>query len=509
MNPFVLMILDGWGFREASEHNAIAKAKTPHWDHWWATKPHCLLDASGATVGLPENQMGNSEVGHMHIGSGRRIEQDLTQINHAIIDGTFDTNPIFLNIFKQLTQDNQSLHIMGLLSPGGVHSHEEHLFALLKLAHRQHFNSIHLHLFLDGRDTPPQSAKESLIRLNEILVTHPVATITSMTGRFYAMDRDKRWERIKPVYDLLTQGDGTDVFENVMDALEYFYQQGIFDEFIPPTRIGVKHPIKTNDALLFFNFRADRARQLTQAFMDPAFSGFQRLKTIQPRAFITMTPYDDTKSTLVAFPNTEINNTLGEILSKQGLRQLRIAETEKYAHVTFFFNGGKETPFCNETRCMIPSPPVLTYDKQPEMSAKQLTEAICHALKNKTHDVIICNFANADMVGHTGNLDATIKAIECLDKAMASVWEVLQQQGGHLLITADHGNAESMFDDATQQPHTAHTNNLVPCLFLGEGWHFNRQQGALQDIAPTILSVLGINPPKEMTGTTLLEPNHE
>ncbi|KTD67506.1 2,3-bisphosphoglycerate-independent phosphoglycerate mutase [Legionella shakespearei] len=506
--PLVLMILDGWGYNPSDTHNAIAKAHTPQWDEWWQTCPHMLLHASGLPVGLPDEQMGNSEVGHMHIGAGRVIQQDFTRINQSIKTGEFAENQVFNQIITELQDNNKSLHIMGLLSPGGVHSHEQHLFALLALCHARKFTAVCLHLFLDGRDTPPQSALDSLERLNAELKKYPVASISSITGRYYAMDRDKRWERMEPVYNLLTQNQSEHHFPDAQTAIKSFYEQKLSDEFIPPTLIGTHQPIEDGDAVLFFNFRADRARQLTAAFIDPAFNGFKRQFLPKLSCFATMTQYDKNIPTSMAFPPMQLNNTLGELLASHGLSQLRIAETEKYAHVTFFFNGGSELVFAHEERILIPSPKVATYDLQPEMSAEELTEKLVAAINSTTYDVIICNYANADMVGHSGNFNATVQAIECLDRCMNKVWQALAIQGGKLLITADHGNAEEMFDDTTHQAHTAHTSEPVPLVYVGGGWHFTQSSGSLIDVAPTVLTLLGITPPPEMTGQPLLERDY-
>lgn len=506
--PLVLMILDGWGYNENDKHNAIAKAHTPQWDEWWSKSPHILLQASGLPVGLPDEQMGNSEVGHMHIGAGRIIQQDFTRINQSIKNGEFVNNPVFNQVIDQLKKSGKSLHLMGLLSPGGVHSHEQHLFALLELCYQKKFHSVFLHLFLDGRDTPPQSALDSIDRLNAELAIHPVGTIVTVSGRYYAMDRDKRWERVEPVYNLLTQGQSEHHYPDVVTAIKSCYANNISDEFVPPIQIGEPRPIADGDAVFFFNFRADRARQLSSAFIDPLFKGFSR--TVQPKLsfFISMTEYDKKLPTTIAFPPIPLNNTLGEILSAHGLKQLRIAETEKYAHVTFFFNGGSEHVFANEERILIPSPKIATYDLQPEMSAPELTDALIEAINSQKFDVIICNYANADMVGHSGNFDAAVQAIECLDKCMQNVWQALEQQGGKLLITSDHGNAEEMFDETTHQAHTAHTTEPVPFVYVGGNWHFIHSSGTLIDIAPTLLTLIGIPPPKEMTGRVLLEKNH-
>ncbi|MBA3535938.1 MAG: 2,3-bisphosphoglycerate-independent phosphoglycerate mutase [Tatlockia sp.] len=502
--PLVLLILDGWGYSTNSKHNAIAAANTPQWDEWWLTQPHILLDASGIKVGLPDEQMGNSEVGHMHIGAGRVVNQDFTRINQAIARGEFALNPVFINLINDLKVHGKTLHIMGLLSDGGVHSHEKHLFAFLDLCAELKFNQISLHLFLDGRDTPPQSALESLARLNQQLELYPVARIRSICGRYFAMDRDKRWDRIAPLYHLLTEAKSSYHFNTAEEAVAHFYTERKFDEFIPPTLIGETQVIEDGDSLFFFNFRADRARQLSQAFLDPSFNEFMRDTCPNLGHFVSMTHYSNGLDSECAYPLIELHNTLGEIMAEHGYNQLRIAETEKYAHVTYFFNGGSEQIFANEDRLLIPSPMIPTYDLAPEMSAPELTAALADAIRSQAYDLIICNYANADMVGHSGDFNATVKAIECLDKCMRQVWQALDSVGGSLLITADHGNAESMFDEKTQQAHTAHTCQPVPLLFVGEDWHFNCKKGSLIDIAPTILALFGIAKPLEMTGNILL-----
>lgn len=501
--PLVLLILDGWGYREESDHNAIALAHTPQWGTWWSTYPHILLDASGEAVGLPNAQMGNSEVGHMHIGAGRVVLQDLTRINKAIACKQFFKNAVLINLIEQSKAQNKRLHVMGLLSAGGVHSHENHLFAFLALCYELDFHKVCLHLFLDGRDTAPKSAAQSLSYLSHAMQIYPVATINSITGRYFAMDRDLRWERTAVVYSLLTAGISNFQFNTATAALEYFYAQDITDEFIPPTIIGQPAIIEDNDAIFFFNFRADRARQLTHIFQ-PSFSEFQRNKYPYIRQFVTMTQYANRLNTICVFPPIILKNTIGEMLAKHGLTQLRIAETEKYAHVTYFFNGGVEKRFPQEDRILIPSPQVATYNLQPKMSAEELTERLIKVIECAQYDVIICNYANADMVGHTGNFAATIKAIECLDNCMHKLWQVLSKQQGSLLITADHGNAELMFDKKTSQANTAHTSQPVPLLFVGKHWSFIYTTGSLIDIAPTILMLLGIQPPQEMTGRVLL-----
>ena len=503
--PLVLIILDGFGFREEQSYNAIAAARTPQWDFWWENCPHTLLQASGHTVGLPEHQMGNSEVGHMHMGAGRRIPQDFTRINEAINNHTFDTNETLIDTIHHLKENNKTLHILGLLSKGGVHSHEEHLFAFLALCSKHHFSRVALHLFLDGRDTPPQSALSSLEALKHCLNRHPVGFIASITGRYYALDRDKRWDRIEPVYKLLTEGQDQSTDLTAEDALKQYYEKGIYDEFIPPTQLTPHSIVEEGDSVFFFNFRADRARELTQAFLSENFDGFHRVKKPKLYSFCTMTHYDERLSTKVIFPPLPLKKTFGEVISDAGLSQLRLAETEKYAHVTFFFNGGYESSFPGETRLLIPSPKVATYDLQPEMSAPALTKVLVEAISNQTFDVIICNYANADMVGHTGNIQATIQAIECIDHCMHDVGEAIKKVNGQLIITADHGNAECMFDEISQQPQTAHTNEPVPFLYVGNKSITLKQQGGdLSCVAPTLLDLLSIQKPLEMTGTSLL-----
>lgn len=509
--PLVLMILDGWGYREDRlSHNAIASAKTPQWDKWWQNNPHILLSASGSDVGLPTGQMGNSEVGHMHIGAGRILNQDLTRINDAIAHGELTDNQTLTELIKDLRESNKALHVMGLLSAGGVHSHESHLFALMKLCHTHNFNNIYLHLFLDGRDTPPQSAFSSLGKLSACLSQYPGAKIASLCGRYFAMDRDRRWDRTAAVYRLLTEGNAEHRYADAENALNCFYSKGLFDEFIPPTQIAPGKVIEDGDAIFFFNFRADRARQLTEAFINPDFSAFPRKHQPHLSHFVSMTQYARHLKTEVVFPQLLPRKTLGEVLAENGLTQLRLAETEKYAHVTFFFNGGNEQVFNNEDRILIPSPSVATYDLQPEMSAPELTRALVDAIESDAYDVIICNYANADMVGHSGNFAATVSAIEALDNCFVEINAALQQKNAALLITADHGNAEAMFDEKTGQAHTAHTSEPVPLLYVGGGWHFNENcSGSLIDIAPTILNLLDLPKPREMTGKNLLVADYE
>jgi len=497
----VLIILDGWGHRHSHEANAIAAAKKPNWDKFWQEYPHTLISGCGSSVGLPDGQMGNSEVGHLNIGAGRIVSQDLTRIDTEIANGKFFTNPVLLTAIDQAKNNNKAIHILGLLSPGGVHSHEQHIQALLQLAKQRHAPRVYIHAFLDGRDTPPRSALPSLQRLSPHIVT--------IVGRYYAMDRDKRWDRIQKTYDLLTNSNASYHAPNPEEALNMAYHRGETDEFVSPTLI---HPvnespiaIEEGDSVIFMNFRADRARELTYAFVDDHFNHFVRQHTPHVH-FVTLTEYDvNLKNVSIAYPPQSLNNILPEYISKLGLQQLRLAETEKYAHVTFFFNGGIEQPYPGEERILIPSPHVATYDLQPEMSAPEVTDCLVKAITEQKYDMIICNFANADMVGHTGNFAATVKAIETLDTCLGKIVKALQTVDSEALITADHGNAELMFDDNTGQPHTAHTYELVPLLYIGRKAKVIKPDGILSDVAPTILYLMGLTKPQEMTGSTIFE----
>ncbi len=506
--PLALIILDGWGYREETQANAIALAHTPNWNALWEHYPHALIEASGHSVGLPNGQMGNSEVGHLNMGAGRIVHQDLTHIELAVSDGSFFTNSILTQAIDQAVKTHKAIHILGLLSPGGVHSHEQHIQAIIKLAAEHHATRVYIHAFLDGRDTPPRSAELSLTTLINDCRNLNCGEIASIIGRYYAMDRDKRWERTQEAYDLLTLGKAKYEATDAITALHLAYARGESDEFVKATRIRKNDSqqlttINDGDTVIFMNFRADRARQLTHAFMDNPFSGFLCVKS--PKVtFVTLTEYDASLPVLVAFPPKPLTNILGEYLSNLGLRQLRIAETEKYAHVTFFFNGGIEKPYPGEDRILIPSPKVATYDLQPEMNAPEMTDRLITEIKKQQYDIIICNFANADMVGHSGNLPATIKAIEALDTCLGKLVSALQTVGGEALITADHGNAEIMFDNHTQQPHTAHTQQLVPFIYIGHKAVTINPNGLLSDIAPTMLYLWGIPKPEEMTGQSLL-----
>ena len=510
--PLLLLILDGWGYREDNQYNAIAQARTPIWDGLWKNNPHTLLDASGTAVGLPGKQVGNSEVGHMHIGSGRRVPQDLTRLEESIASGEFQKNPVLMNTIYKLKQTGKTLHVIGLLSPGGVHSHENHLFGFLDICKKNDFNNIALHLFLDGRDTPPKSAHQSIKQLEQHLIAMPGSVIASITGRYYALDRDNNWDRIERVYQLFTEGRSEAQFETSAAAIDAYYQNNITDEHIPPTQISQVKLIEDGDSVFFFNYRSDRARQLTESFVSKKFDGFNRKKQPILADFISMTEYAAHLKTTPVFPPVKLQNTLGECVSNAGMRQLRIAETEKYAHVTFFLNGGLEQPFLNEERILIPSPKVSSYDLQPEMSAEKVTEKLVFEIIKQKHELIICNLANADMVGHTGSLDATIRAIEYIDSCLKKIIDALIISNGSALITADHGNAEKMFDDESNQPHTAHTSEPVPCLYVGAAaekkFIASDKKSSLVDIAPTLLQLLGLPQPSEMSGRPLLNTSH-
>ena len=503
----MLMILDGFGVNENSEGNAVKLAKIPNINEIMKQYPNTIIHTSGLDVGLPEGQMGNSEVGHTNIGAGRIVYQELTRITKSIEDGDFFSNQELVSAIENCKKNNSKLHVLGLLSDGGVHSHMRHLFAILELAKRKDFEDVYVHCFLDGRDTPPASADGYIAELEEKMKEKGVGKIATISGRFYAMDRDKRWERIKEAYDALVNGEGHR-FASATAAIENSYQKEIFDEFVKPSVICKNdEPVATigeNDSVIFFNFRPDRAREITRTIVDPDFDGFERkyFKTY----FVTFTNYDETLLPYVhiAFKKEEIKNTLGEYISKLGLTQLRIAETEKYAHVTFFFNGGEEKQYEGEDRILIPSPKVETYDMKPEMSAGEVTDKVVDAINSKKYDVIILNYANPDMVGHTGSLEATIKALEFLDGCVKRVVDAIENNDGTLLITADHGNAEQMIDYKTGELHTAHTTNPVPLVLIGRE-DVKLKEGRLADLAPTMLDLMNLEKPAEMTGESLIE----
>lgn len=506
--PIVLIVLDGWGYSESRQYNAITAANKPTWDKLWQAYPHTLISGSGVDVGLPPGQMGNSEVGHLTIGAGRIVPQDYLRIDQAIADKSFFTNSVLINAVKLTTIKNKAVHILGLLSPGGVHSHEKQIHAMLELAVAQGAKQVYIHAFLDGRDTPPQSALASLQALEEKCKQLQVGQIASIMGRYYAMDRDNRWDRVQAAYNLLTEGKGTYQANSATEALNQAYERGETDEFIKPTLITHFYDrINDGDSVIFMNFRADRARQLTRAFVDSGFNHFERQAKPKLSCFTTLTQYAKDINAQVAFPPINMANGLGEIIARQGWKQLRIAETEKYAHVTFFFNGGIETPYSGEERILIPSPKVATYDLQPEMSAREVTDKLVEAIESKQYALIVCNFANPDMVGHTGNFAATVKAIETIDQCLARIVTACQSIKGEIIITADHGNAECMFDDTTHQQHTAHTSDPVPLLYIGRPARFVVHDGTLADIAPTLLYLLGLEVPTEMTGRCLLSLN--
>ncbi len=502
--PLLLMILDGYGLRDNKEANAIASAKTPNLDRLFSTYPHTTLDASGLSVGLPEGQMGNSEVGHLNIGAGRIVYQDLTRITSSIREGDFFRNKVLLDAMKYVKNHNSSLHLMGLLSDGGVHSHISQLYALLELAKKQGINKVYIHALLDGRDVPPKSAltyiKDAQKKMKEL-----GGEFATISGRYYAMDRDKRWERVEKAYNAMSAGAGITA-ENASAAVENAYARGETDEFVTPTVIIKKGEpaalISDKDSVIFFNFRSDRAREITRCFIEDDFKGFKR-KLYPHTHFVGLTQYDETFNVHVAYPPESLRNILADVLSRHNLRQLRIAETEKYAHVTFFFNGGRETPVEGEERLLIPSPRVATYDIQPEMSAHPVTDEVVKALSSGKYDVIILNYANLDMVGHTGFFDAAVKAVEAIDECIGRVFDAVNKAGGLLIITADHGNAEQMLDE-TGGIHTAHTCDPVPFLFCEKGVRL--RDGILADIAPTLLEILGIEKPQEMTGRSLIIP---
>jgi 2,3-bisphosphoglycerate-independent phosphoglycerate mutase len=500
--PLALIILDGWGYSENLEDNAILAAKKPVWDQLWRDYPHTLISASGAGVGLPGDQMGNSEVGHLNMGAGRVVYQEFTRVSRAIRTGSFFTNGTLTTAVELARETNKAVHILGLLSPGGVHSHEEHIYAMVELAINQGVKDVYVHAFLDGRDTPPKSAQRSIDAIEEKFKQLGGGRIVSVIGRFYALDRDQRWNRVAKAYQLVTDGEAEFQAKDASTALNMAYERGETDEFVKATSIKRKNtePVKmqNGDVVIFMNFRSDRARALSESLASTDFDNFERPRQIKLGTFVTLTEYKKDYTFPVAFPSEKLNNVLGAHIASLGLRQLRIAETEKYAHVTFFFSGGRDKPFEGEDRILVPSPRVDTYDLQPSMSAPQVAEELVKAIHSSKYDVIICNFANADMVGHSGNYTAAVKAIEALDNALGRVWSALKQVGGEMIVTADHGNAELMLDKTTGQPHTAHTNNPVPLIYAGREAECI-DQGTLADIAPTMLSLMGLPIPNEMS----------
>ena len=506
--PTVLLILDGYGERKEKDGNAIALANTPVMDKLKKEFPYVEGQASGLFVGLPDGQMGNSEVGHMNMGAGRIVYQELTRITKAIEDGDFFENKALKEAVEHCKKENSALHFMGLVSSGGVHSHIRHIYGLLELAKREGLKKVYLHAFLDGRDTPPDSGKSFLMDVEKKMRELGVGEIATISGRYYAMDRDKNYDRVEKAYRAMVDGTGEKA-SSVEEAIDASYAKKVYDEFVLPTVIekdGAVHTVSDGDAMIFFNFRPDRAREICHAFCDDEFNFFNR----GPRKkvfFVCFTDYDPTiPNKRVAFEKEEIHNTLGEVVSNLGKNQLRIAETEKYAHVTFFFNGGKEEPYKNEDRILVPSPKeVPTYDLKPEMSCYTVTEKLTEAIRSGKYDLVVANFANPDMVGHTGVLPAAIKAIEVVDECMGKVVDAVESMHGNLFILADHGNADIMIDEKTGEPYTAHTTNPVPFILVSEEKHKLREGGCLADVAPTLLELMGIPQPKEMTGKSLLE----
>jgi len=505
--PVALIVLDGWGYRPETEGNAIALANTPTWDWLWGRGPRTLLEASGLRVGLPEGQMGNSEVGHLNLGAGRVVMQDLVRISSAITDGSFFTNPALTGACRQVKKNDGTLHLMGLIGSGGVHAIDTHLYAMLELAKRESLKHVAIHAFLDGRDTLPKSALGFMEELlDHIRKIGSPAKIASVSGRYYAMDRDQRWDRTGLAYRTIVLGEGPPVTDP-LDAIRKTYEAGKTDEFMLPVVVTENGkpvaPMKDGDAVICFNYRSDRMRQIVRALIDPGFDGFDVSR--RPKvSVVTLTCYDKTFDVPVAFEPTSMARILAEVLSSRGLDMLKTAETEKYPHVTYFFNGGVEAPFPCEHRVLVPSPKVATYDLMPEMSAAGVTDALVKGITSGEHDFILCNYANADMVGHSGSIPATIKAVETVDQSLARVLKAAEGAGMRLIVTADHGNAEMLIDPETGGPHTAHTTNPVPLVIVDwEQEQRLRSGGALCDVAPTILSMLGIEQPPEMTGTTL------
>lgn len=513
ISPVVLIILDGWGYREETNGNAIAVANTPVMDSLWAAYPRTLIRASAKSVGLPEGQMGNSEVGHLNLGAGRVVPQELVRITDAVEDGTLLSNSALLQICQEVRQRNGRLHLIGLCSEGGVHSHLSHLAGLLELAKEQDIGEVCIHAITDGRDTKPTDGLAALGQIQRYIDQFGVGRISTLSGRYYAMDRDRRWDRVQKAYDVLTQ-DGPGDGRSVLEVLQASYDAGVTDEFVLPIRIA-PGAVTPGDGVIFFNFRPDRARQLTQAFIDSKFDGFER-EFITPLTFLTFTQYDPSFPVLVAFEPQNLNNILGQVIAQHGLKQFRTAETEKYAHVTYFFNGGIEEPFEGEDRQLVPSPMVATYDRAPAMSAVQVTDGAIVAVEKGVYSLVVINYANPDMVGHTGNLDATVQAVETVDTCVGRLLESIGKAGGTAIIIADHGNAELMWDEQGN-PWTAHTTNPVPFILIegekrkipGYGTDVElRSDGCLADVAPTILQILGLPQPTEMTGRSMILPSY-
>ncbi|AZC15805.1 MULTISPECIES: 2,3-bisphosphoglycerate-independent phosphoglycerate mutase [Pseudomonas] len=502
--PLVLMILDGFGHSESHESNAVYAANKPVLDRLCASVPNGLISGSGMDVGLPDGQMGNSEVGHMNLGAGRVVYQDFTRVTKAIRDGEFFENPTICAAVDKAVAAGKAVHILGLLSDGGVHSHQDHLVAMAELAFKRGAEKIYLHAFLDGRDTPPKSAQSSIELLDETFKTLGKGRIASLIGRYFAMDRDNRWDRVAQAYNLIVEGQGQFSAASAQEGLQAAYARDESDEFVKATTIGEPVKVEDGDAVVFMNFRADRARELSRVFVEDDFQEFERARQPKLAGFVMLTQYAASIPAPAAFAPSSLENVLGDYLAKNGKTQLRIAETEKYAHVTFFFSGGREEPFPGEERILIPSPKVATYDLQPEMSAPEVTDKIVDAIEHQRYDVIIVNYANGDMVGHSGVFDAAVKAVECLDLCVGRIVDALEKVGGEALITADHGNVEQMSDETTGQAHTAHTTEPVPFIYVGKRPLKVREGGVLADVAPTMLKLLGLPQPAEMTGKSIL-----
>lgn len=512
VSPVVLIILDGWGYREETDGNAIAAANTPVMDSLWAAYPHTLLRTSGKAVGLPDGQMGNSEVGHLNIGAGRVVPQELVRISDALEDGTLLSNPALVKVCQEVKNSGGKLHLMGLCSEGGVHSHLSHLLGLLDLAKAQQIADVCIHAITDGRDTSPREGQEAIQKIQDRIDQIGVGRIVTISGRYYAMDRDRRWDRVQKAYDVMTQ-DGSGDDRSALEILQASYAEDVTDEFVIPTRIA-PGAVESGDGIIFFNFRPDRARELCSAFVTPAFNGFER-EQIRPLSFVTFTQYESDLPVLVAFEPQNLSNLLGEVISNHRLKQFRTAETEKYAHVTYFFNGGLEEPFEGEDRELVQSPMVATYDRAPIMSAEEVTDVAVRAIQKYIYSLVVINYANPDMVGHTGKMEATIMALEAVDRCLGRLIESINKAGGTAIIIADHGNAEYMWDEQGN-PWTAHTTNPVPFILVeGEGLKIPghgtevslRSDGRLADIAPTILEILRLPQPPEMTGVSMLQPS--
>ena len=507
-SPKVLIIVDGFGHSDSGKYNAISAANAPCWQGLWENNPKTLISTSGMAVGLPEGQMGNSEVGHMTLGAGRVVYQNFTRINKAIADGDFFNNPVFCDAIDNAVKNNKSVHIIGLLSPGGVHSHEDHINAMLEMAVQRGASKVFIHASLDGRDCPPRSAQTSLEKTQALCDKLGAGKVASIIGRFFSMDRDNRWDRVEKAYRLMTEGHADFTATSAVAGLEAAYGRDENDEFVQATAIvdegETAVAIEDGDAVISMNFRPDRAREITHAFVDKEFNDFERRQLPNLSSFVMATEYEATLDLPCAYPPENLVNSLGEYLASQGKQQLRIAETEKYAHVTFFFSGGREALYDGEERTLIASPDVDTYDKKPEMSAYEVTEKLVEAINSTRFDTIICNYANCDQVGHTGNFDASVKAVEAVDSCLKQVIDAVAAQGGEVLITADHGNVEEMFDETSNQPHTQHTTLPVPLVYAGPRKISLDSGGSLADIAPTILDMMGLDKPAEMSGRSLI-----